>query len=125
MSTPETIRIDEVEYVRRDSIPENRLAETLDGKQFVIVRSHGAGVFAGYVRERNDATRLVVLDRCIRLWRWTGCSLSQVATDGIAGTGENKFAVPNDAHHIFEVLEIIPCTERARVAIQSVKPWKL
>ena len=122
---PQTIKIDEVEYVRKDSAAQ--MAAEVDGKPFVIVRSYGAGVFAGYLRSRSaDASGgSVVLDHCIRLWRWTGCSLSQVARDGIAGSGENKFSVPTDGHEICQAIEIIPATEKARLAIQAVTPWKL
>lgn len=123
MSKPNTIKTDEVEYVRADAVQQT--AEPLDGRPFVIIRSHGAGVFAGYLAERNDVTRVVKLDGCIRLWRWTGFSLSQVAQDGIAGTGENKFSVQTRQHEIMEVLEIIPCTESARRNIQGVTPCKV
>lgn len=123
MSKPKTIKIDEVEYVRADEV--QQVAEPLDGMPFVIIRSHGAGVFAGYLAERNDATRVVKLDGCIRLWRWTGFTLSQVATDGVAGTGKNKFGMKTNRHEIMQVLEIIPCTEKARTNIQGVTPCKV
>ena len=54
MTQVKTIRIDDVEYVRADSIKTDAPAETLDGKPFVIVRSYGAGVFAGYFRSKED-----------------------------------------------------------------------
>jgi len=123
MTTPKTLRIDDVEYVRADEV--NQPAVPLDGKPYVIIRSDRAGVFAGYLASYDDAVSTSVLDRCIRLWRWTGCSLSQVANDGVAGTGENKFTMPVDGHKIHGVIETIPCTEKARIAIQAVKTWKL
>jgi hypothetical protein len=123
MTTPKTIKIDDVEYVRADEA--RQAATPLDGKPFVIIRSDRAGVFAGYLAYQDDAYSTAVLDRCIRLWRWTGCSLSQVANDGVAGDGENKFAMPVDGHKIHGVIETIPCTEKARLAIQAVKTWKL
>lgn len=94
---PGVIKIDEVEYVRKDNIQ-----SPVDGEPFVIIRSYGAGVFAGYLRNeiRDSAGVSVILDRCIRLWRWTRCSLSQVANDGTAGTGENKFSMQTDCHTI-------------------------
>lgn len=124
---PQTIKIDEVEYVRKDSIPTTAPATTLDGKPFVIIRSYGAGVFAGYLARRmiENGVCSVIMDRCIRLHRWTGCSLSQVANDGVAGTGENRFAMPTDNHEIIQVIEIIACTEKARLVIQAVPTWKL
>lgn len=123
---PKTIKIDDVEYVRKDSLA-NLPATPIDGKPFVIVRSHGAGVFAGYLAKRTAEVCgiTVTLDRAIRLHRWTGCSLSQVANDGIAGTGENRFSMPTDNHEVNNVIEVIPCSEKARIAIQAVKTWKL
>ena len=123
MTTPKTLKIDDVEYVRVDEVKQT--ATPLDGKPYVIIRSDCAGVFAGYLSQHDDAVSTVVLDRCIRLWRWTGCGLSQVANDGVSGTGENKFAMPVDGHKIHGVIETIPCTEKARLAIQAVKTWKL
>ena len=125
MSKPQTIKIDDTEYVRADSV--NAPAETLDGKPFVIIRSYGAGVFAGYLVSRivEGGIVAVVMDRCIRLHRWTGCSLSQVCHDGVAGTGENRFSMPVDGHEIIHVIEILPCDEKAQLAIQAVKAWKL
>jgi len=125
MSKPTTIKIDDIEYVRADEVDKEQLAETLDGKRYVIIRSYGAGVFAGYLRDRCNANRTVILDRCQRLWRWTGATLSQVSRDGIAGDEENKFSIPIDGHEIFQVLEIIPCTEKARIAIHGVKSWEV
>ncbi len=121
MNQPKTIKIDEVEYVRADAVSEP--ATEVDGKRFVIIRSYGAGVFAGYLAERDDDTRVVMLDQCIRMHRWTGCSLTQVAQDGIAGTGENHFTRPLDGHEILQVIEILPASEKARLAIQGVTPW--
>ena len=121
------ITINGIKYVRADAVEHLAGATPIDGKPFVIVRSYGAGVFAGYLAERvSEVGGLkVVLDRCIRLHRWTGCSLSQVANDGVAGTGENRFAMPTNNNEILQVIEVIPCTEKARLAIQAVKTWKL
>jgi len=123
-NVPGKIVIDGVEFVRADQ--SRKMAEPADGLPYVIIRSYGAGVFAGYLRSRkeSEAGISVVLDRCRRLHRWTGCSLSQVAVDGIAGNGENRFSVSTDGHEIEQVLEIIPATEKARLAIQGVAEWK-
>lgn len=118
----ESVEINGCKYVRADLA---KPARDDKDRPFVIVRSYGAGVFAGYLDERNDETRVVKLDGCIRLHRWTGCSLSQVANDGIAGKGENRFSMPVNGHEVLQVIEIIPCTERAKIAIQGVKTWKL
>ena len=118
-----TVNINGTEDVRSDltkpATPDS------NGSPFVIIRAHNAGVFAGYLRERDNKTQRVMMDNCIRLHRWTGCSLSQVANDGVAGGGENRFSMQTNAHEILGVIEIIPCTEKARIAIQGVRTWKL
>ena len=52
MNQPETIKIDEVEYVRKDSIGEK--ATKLDGMDYVIIRSYDAGCFAGYLKSESE-----------------------------------------------------------------------
>ena len=44
---PETITIDDVKYIRADSVVQS--APTKDGMKYVIVRTYSAGVFAGYI----------------------------------------------------------------------------
>ena len=121
--TCKTVNINGQEYVRSDLVP----ATPLGDKPFVIIRSFAAGVFAGYLVSRTveGGVVSVILDRAIRLHRWTGCSLSQVANDGIAGTGENRFSMETNNHRVENAIEIIPCTEKARTAIQAVKKWQL
>lgn len=91
---------------------------------YVIVRAHTAGVHFGELVSRKGDT--VVLKNSIRLWRWFGASLSQVATDGPA-EGENKFGMPVKRTDIVspQGLEIIYCTPKAAKAIKAVKPWKV
>ena len=119
-----SVNINGEEYIRADLAQK---ATEKDGKPFVIIRSYGAGVFAGYLQKRTaDGGQVsVIMDGCIRMHRWTGCSLSQVANDGIAGSGENRFAMPTENHEINNVIEILSCKEKARIAIQGVKTWKL
>ena len=44
MGKPETIKIDDVEYVRSDAQVKS---EPVDGMEYKIVRTYSAGVFAG------------------------------------------------------------------------------
>ncbi len=48
MSKPETIKIDDVEYVRADA---NKIAPDLNGMKYSVVRTYSAGVHIGYVAE--------------------------------------------------------------------------
>lgn len=121
MAKPETIKIDEVEYVRKDSIQ----TQELNKDNFAIVRSAPAGVFAGYLTETNLAQGWVRMKNVRRLWYWDGAaSLSQLATDGVSKPQNCKFSVIVPEQTILVVSEIIPCTLSAIKSISEVKAWK-
>ncbi|MEN6375498.1 MAG: hypothetical protein ABFD75_12090 [Smithella sp.] len=121
MDQPNSLKIDDVEYVQKDSI--NKPAETLNGMPYVIVRTYSAGVFAGFLESRKD--REVVLRQARRIWYWDGAaSLSQLATDGTSKPQNCKFPCPVDRVELLEAIEILSCTENARKSISEVKVWK-
>jgi hypothetical protein len=92
-------------------------------KEYVIVRSHTAGVHAGYLESRKGNTLILTQSR--RLWRWQGGSLSEVAVYGPA-QGENKFGAPVSKTEIIspQGFEIAHCSESARKSIQAVSEWR-
>jgi hypothetical protein len=118
---PNTIKIDDVEYVRADSVTPAHEG----GMDYVIVRSRDAGVFAGFLQGRDLATQSAVLLHSRRLWFWAGAaSLSELAVLGVSKPAECKFpAEIAGAHTVLGVCEIIPVTEAAKASIESVKPW--
>jgi len=122
MEKPEKIKIDDVEYVRKDSQMET--AKQLDGMDYVVIRTYSAGVHVGYLKKKEG--REVTLRQSIRIHYWDGAnSLSQLAVDGVSKPQNCRFAVPIDTIILMEVLEIILCTEKARKNIQGVKSWKI
>ena len=117
----EVVTINGQEYVKKDS--ENKQAETLNGMPYCIVRTYSAGVFAGYVESRNGQEAVIRNSR--GLWYWDGaCGLSQLAVDGTSKPENCKFTVVVDKRELVQVIEIIPCTEKARKNIQAVSIWK-
>lgn len=89
----------------------------------VIVRANGAGVFYGTLAEKNGDE--VVLENARKLWYWEGaCAVEQIAKDGVALPGKCQFTVTADSIGIMNVLQIIPCTEKAAACIEAVKEWK-
>lgn len=90
---------------------------------YYIVRSKSAGVFAGNIASRNGQE--VELKNCRRLWYWDGAaSLSQLAVDGTSKPKNCKFTVAVDSMEVLDVIEIIPCTDKAEVSIKGVVVWK-
>jgi hypothetical protein len=121
MSKPNTIKIDETEYIRKDSI--NTQATPRDGMRYVLVRTHSAGVFAGYLESQDG--QVVVLRDARRIWKWAGAaSLSQLATDGTSDPSNCKFPVEVDRIELLQSIEIINVTEKARQSIKGVAIWK-
>lgn len=115
------ISIDGVNYIKESDIKKN--AETLDGMKYVMVRTQNAGVFAGYLKEKNGES--IVLKNARRMWYWSGaCSLSQLAMEGTKKAGECKFPCEVDSIELTQVIEIIDCTEDARLSIKSVAVWE-
>jgi len=113
-TSPETITINGVEYIRAD------LASTVstDGLQYVIVRSRDSGVHAGYLDKRNGGEVHLVEAR--RIWSWEGAAtLSQVAKDGIK-SGKIPCAVNLI---VLGVCEIIEATDKARKSIEGQPVW--
>ena len=124
------ITVNGVGYIRADR-PTNltpgmsldKPAERLDGMRYVIVRTYSAGVFAGYLKERNG--KEVVMLNARRIWSWAGAaSLSQLATDGTSKPESCKFPCEVSRIELTEAIEIIDVTEKAEKSIKSVEVWK-
>lgn len=116
------ISIDGINYVKESDI--KKVAETLDGMKYVIIRTQNAGVFAGYLKSRDRDT--VILKNARRLWYWSGaCSLSQLAMEGTKKAGECKFPCEVDTIELLQVIEIIDATQEAKDSIKSVKVWEM
>lgn len=122
---PTTMMIDDVLYVRKDSIIQN--ATPKDNMPFVLVRSDRAGVFFGYLKSKTpagDKCNVELVD-CRRVWYWSGAaSISQLATDGTSKPNDCKFPPAVSEQEIFGVIEILPITETAAKILKGVKEWR-
>ena len=89
----------------------------------VIIRGDRSGVEFGELVEHEGPE--VTLKNARRIWYWDGAaSLSQLAKDGTANPDECKLTVTVDSITILDVIEIIPCTDKAIKSIEGVKEWK-
>ena len=117
---PKSITIDGQEYV---PVGTHVLAEELDGMDYVLVRTYSAGVFAGYLQNRDGQE--VTLQNARRIWYWKGAaSLSQLAVDGTSCPKECKFPCEVPKVELTQAIEVLAVTEKARLSIASVPEWK-
>lgn len=111
------------EWVKKSTIPEtHEMSVNLDGLPYCIVRTYSAGVFAGYVKERNGKEAIVLKAR--RLWYWEGAaSLSELAMHGVYKPEKCKFPCEVESVELTEVIEVIRATVKARESIEGVPVW--
>lgn len=117
------IKIDDVEYVRADSINQEA-KRNKDGLRYCIVRTYSAGVFAGYLTDRsNNGQRGTVLE-ARRLWYWSGASsLSEASQQGFMNPDKCKFPQEVPEVELTNIIEVIPCSEKAKNSIKGIKIW--
>jgi len=91
-------------------------------KQYVVVRTFSAGVHAGYLESHEG--KHVTLSHSRRVWYWVGAaSLSEMAVLGVSKPHDCKFPCAVDSIILTEAIEIIPCTEKARISLEGVPVW--
>ena len=114
-----TITVNDVKYVRADSAP----VEGIDGRKYCIVRTKSAGIFAGFVSEREGQE--VHMVNAMRIWYWDGAaSLSQLAMEGVTSPENCKFPIAVNSIVLTDAIEIIEVTAAAMASIDGVKIWK-
>lgn len=114
------IEINGIEYVKKSNV-KNKSNAIL--KDYVIVRTYSAGVFAGNLKSREG--KEVILNNARRLWYWDGAaSLSQLAMEGVSKPDNCKFPCEVDEIVLTEAIEIIKCTQKAYDSIMEVKVWE-
>ena len=112
------ISINGVSYVPKGS----EVEELSD--DYVMVRTYSAGVFMGII-EKKDGQE-VILNNARRIWYWDGAaSLSQLAMEGTSKPENCRFPCEVPVITLMQVIEIIPCTNKAIKSIKGVKVWKM
>lgn len=92
-------------------------------KPYHIVRTIGAGVFAGTIKSREG--KEVVMTNARRLWYWSGASsLSQLAMEGVKKPNDCKFPCEVSEVTLTDAVEILLCTDAARQSIAGVPIWQ-
>jgi len=95
----------------------------MNENESVIIRTYSAGVHAGYLVSRTG--KEVELKNSRRIWYWDGAaSLSQMAVDGVSNPENCKFSVVLPKIILTEAIEILSCTEKAKICIEGVPEWR-
>lgn len=95
-------------------------------KKYYIVRAKEAGLFFGQIKERkhNEVTMMDVQ----KIFYWQGaCGIEQLAVDGMHPNHATipKVSIVVDEMIIFNPVEIIPCTDKARDNLKAIKICKI
>lgn len=121
MNTADKITINGVVYVREGLAAD--MADPIEDCPYVIVRTHSAGVFAGYLVKREG--QVVTLRMARRLWYWSGAaSLSQLAVDGVKNINACKFPIAVASIELLQTIEILQVTKKAQDIIALVPIWE-
>ena len=92
---------------------------------YCIIRTFSAGVFAGWI-DRNKEGKEHTIYNSRRLWRWRtagALDCSSLAECGVIAE-DCKFSEIRDEIDLKEVIEVQPCTLKAKESIESVDVWK-
>jgi len=120
MSKPKTMMIDDVKYIREDSIK----TLDIDLSKLVLIRTYSAGVHFGTLKEHDRETNHVTLTNAKRIYQWSGaCSLSQVAIDGV-DVGNSKISIAVPEITLGRAIEIIPMSAKAATQLFESEEWK-
>jgi hypothetical protein len=113
------IEINGIKYVKKGS---EEKAVNKEGLEYVVVRADRAGVFSGYLLEKQD-TEVTLVD-VRHLWSWAGAvNCSQLAREGTSDPSGCKFTAPNKKIIVKNWIEILPCTLKAKQSLEGVKAW--
>ena len=130
MGKPNEIMIDDVKYVRSDSVKsevvnftgEETLATRMIGKK-VIVRTRNEGINAGIVALADETG--VELKDCRRIWYHKPKDKSLSWYEGIAASGissDSKVSGTVSQKVIIEDYSMTLCTDKAFETIMELKP---
>jgi len=124
-----TIKIDNVDYVRADSL--NVSAPEVEGLEYKIFRTYSSGVFGGYLAEKKDSVGhfKCVVKKARRFHYWEGAaSLSQLAEEGATKSKHSdcRFAMELTGDlELPNVVEIISVTAKAKANIDEIPVWRV
>jgi len=92
--------------------------------QKYLFRCDRSGVFYGELVERNGQE--CKMKNVRKIFYWNGAaSLEQLSAEGTKKPSDCKFTMVVDEVQVFDLIQIIPCTEQAIKSIDGVTVWKM
>lgn len=92
------------------------------GKKY-LVRCDRSGVFYGTLVEVEGQRAKIQDARKIYYWDGANC-LEQLAVEGTKKPDKCKFTVVVNEIEVFDLIQLLPCTEQAINNIEGVREWK-
>ena len=123
MEKPETIKIDDTEYVRSDRIPAG--TKTLSGMDYCIVRSRAQGVMCGYVESIHGRT--VTLYQARQIWKYDSTFvLVDVAEHGMRDPKKAKLSIAaSNPVIMLEACGVLTCTLKSATQLIGIEAQSL
>lgn len=88
-----------------------------------IVRCDRAGVFFGEIKKRKASE--VTMANVRKVWFWDGaCAVEELAKNGTTNPDGCKLTVKVDEMTVLQVIQVIPCTDKAVRALEATHEWK-
>src|ERR1019366_4157856 len=116
MDNKNEITVNDIIYVKKDSIKSNDKAPSLKGKPIVLVRSYSDGLTFGYLNKKLATLSGVEVEllKAKRIYKWTGaCGIEQLALDGVTDKANTNVGVEVEEKTIMNVCSYIPMTKKA------------
>lgn len=117
---PETMMIDDVKYIREDSIKRSEPEKFAD-MDYCIVRSRDQGVMCGFVESINGRT--VKLNLARQIWRYDSTFvLVDVAEQGMRDPKKAQLSVAaSQPVYMLEACGVLTCTKDAARQLIAIK----
>lgn len=92
--------------------------------KYCLVCGQNSGIYVGTVSEHNGTEML--LKNARRIYYWSGAAtIFQIAAEGVKRPETTKFTMCVDKIGLFDVISVIPVTEKAQKLIEELKEWKI
>ena len=89
--------------------------------RIVIVRTYASGVHFAALKEFDAKNNAAILSGSVRIWSWQGAfTLSEVANNGIKS---GKLSESINEMFVTQVIELIPCAQKAIDSLNAIKPY--